>query len=136
MKYKTLLFLIQMKSFISNEFWLKYKHLSWRNTFCLCRTPIKLNHLLSRSTSFLIKFFIKMKAFITFYSDEVLHFKRVLIEIKPFTRKKHTLFMQNSLKTKPFSIKKYLFTTKALYWNNSLHYFLFWWSPLFQRRSN
>jgi hypothetical protein len=31
--------------------------------------------------------------------------------------------MQNSLNTKPFIIKKYIFTTKAIYENQSLHEF-------------
>ena len=57
------------------------------------------------------------------------------MEIQPFIRKKNTLFMQNSLNTKPFSIKKYLFTIKALYWNNNLYYFLFRCCPLFQMSS-
>ena len=59
----------------------------------------KYSQLLSRSTSLLLKLFIEITPFITSYSDEVLYFKRVLIEIKTFIIKKSALFMQTSLKT-------------------------------------
>ena len=44
-----------------------------KNTFCLCRIVLTLQHLLSRSTSLLVNLFIEIKAFITDYSDEVLY---------------------------------------------------------------
>ena len=75
-------------------------------TRCLCRLSLKLSHLLTRNEVSLLKLFIEIRAIIIFYSNEVLHFKRVLMEIEPFIRKNNTLFMQNFLKAKPFIIKK------------------------------
>ena len=75
-------------------------------------------------------------AFITSYSDEVLYFKGVLIEMIAFILKEYNLFMQIFLKITTIYYQKYIFTAKALYWNKSLHYFLFKWNPLFQRSSD
>ena len=55
-----------------------------RKTSCLCRIFLTLSHVLSRNTSLQQRLFIKIKALITFYSDEIFHVKRVLIEIKAF----------------------------------------------------
>ena len=54
-----------------------------------------------------------------FYSDELLYFKRVLIEIKAFIINNNKLFMQNSLKTKPF-IEIKAFVT---FYSNKIRYF-------------
>ena len=70
------------------------------------RILLKLRHSLSRSTYLLLRLFIERTAFITSYSDEVLHFKGDLIQIKTFIIKTNTLFMQNSFNTKPFIIEK------------------------------
>ena len=72
----------------------------------------------------LLKLFVKIKASITFYSDEILYFKRVLIEIKAFRLKNNKLLVQTYLNTKPFIVKNYIFTTKELYWYAEVFYCL------------
>jgi len=78
-------------------------------------------HLYYEISFLVLKLFIEIKAFITFYSNKIRYFKGVLIEIKAFILKRNKLFMLNSLNTKPFIIKKYIFTNKAIYENQSLH---------------
>jgi hypothetical protein len=73
------------------------------------------NNLLSKSISLLLKLFIETKPFIISYSNEVLYFKRVLIEINAFILQKCICFCRIVLKLQPFIIKKYIVTTKALY---------------------
>ena len=70
------------------------KHISFMQSLLL-----NYSHLLSRSTSSLLRLFFEIKAFIASCSDEVLYFKGVLIEIRVFIIKKHTLVLQTSLKT-------------------------------------
>ena len=67
-----------------------------RKTRCLCRLSLKLSHLLTRNEVSLLKLFIEIRAIIIFYSNEVLHFKRVLMEIEPFIRKKHVVYAEFS----------------------------------------
>ena len=91
------------------------------------------NHLLSKSISLLLKLFIETKPFIISYSNEVLYFKRVLIDINAFILQKCICLCRIVLRLQPFIIEKHLFTTKTIYWNKRLHYYLFRWSLLFQK---
>ena len=118
--------LIELKAFLIDiqSIYLKELH------FVYAEFSLNYSHLLSKITSLLLKPFFttkalyKIKAFITFYSNKIRYFKRVLIEVQNFLLTKNKLLMQNCLKTKPFIIKRYTITPLHRYSATPSSFFL------------
>ena len=83
---RSLLYFVLRRSplFQKSSDW-KSKHLFYKNTYCLCRILLKLLPFIIKKDIFTTKAFYLNRSLLYFVlRDEVLYFKRVLIEIKAF----------------------------------------------------